>query len=137
MNRLVPVAMVLAFFLPVGAQDVPSAELVKFIRLLMTSTGEKGFACGSNMGLRFKLEAMGVSTVPTSKLVWASTEAEVKAMKAANRFVVVPKLEWLKVGAAAAVVQEEGRPVLHLQIANVKASGLTLPEAVIKSAKVH
>lgn len=137
MNRLVPIAMIIAFFLPMSAQDVPTAELVKFIRLLMTSTGEKGFGCGSNMGLRFKLEAMGVSTVPTSKLVWASTEAEVKTMKAAKRFVVVPKLEWLKVGAAAAIVQEEGKPVMHLQMANVKASGLTLPDAVIKAAKAH
>ncbi len=136
MKRLVPIALVLATTLGMHAQDVAPEALVKFVRLLMSSTGQTSFACGSNMSLRFKLESTGVSTAATSKLVWASSEAEVKAGKAANRMVVVPKLEWLKLGGSVAIVQEDGKPVMYLNLANVKASGLTLPDAVIKASKV-
>jgi hypothetical protein len=136
MNRFVPAALVLVSALGLSAEDVASDALVKFVRLLVSSTGQSGFACGSNMSLRFKLESMGLSTAATSKLVWASSEAEVKAMKAANRMVVVPKLEWLKLGGAVAIIQEDGKPVMYLNMANVKASGLTLPDSVIKASKV-
>lgn len=136
MRHVVP-ALVIFSALGLRAEDVAPAELVKFVRLLTSSTGQSGFACGSNMSLRFKLESMGLSTAPASKIAWASTEAEVKALKAAGKMVVVPKLEWLKLGASAAIVMEDGKPVMYLNLANVKASGLTLPDTVIKASKVQ
>lgn len=136
MKRLVPAVMAFVSVIGVQAQDVSPVDLVPFVKLLLSSTGEKSFACGTNMGLRFKLQSMGLGTAPTSKIAWAGSEAEVKTLKAANRMVVVPKLEWLKQGASVAIVQEGGKPVMYLNMANVKASGLTLPDAVIKTAKI-
>ncbi len=137
MKALILAALFMGSILGLRAEDVAPADLVKFVRLLTSSTGQSGFACGSNMSLRFKLESMGLSTAPTSKIAWASTEAEVKTLKAASRMVVVPKLEWLKIGASAAIVLEGGKPVMYLNLANVKASGLTLPDSVIKASKIQ
>ena len=58
-----------------------------------------------------------------------------KTLKADGRLVVVGKLEWLKSGAGLAVVNVEGLPQLYANMANVKASGMTLPDAIIKIAK--
>jgi hypothetical protein len=136
MKHVVP-ALVILSAIGLRAEDVAPADLVKFVRLLTSSTGQSGFACGSNMNLRFKLESMGLSTAPSAKIAWASTEAEVKTLKAASKMVVVPKLEWLKLGASAAIVMEDGKPLMYLNLANVKASGLTLPDTVIKASKIQ
>jgi hypothetical protein len=136
MKSLLPAAILLTSVLGLAAQDVPPEAQVKFIRLLVSSSGQSGFACGSNMALKFKLQSVGFPTPADAKIAWASSEAEVKALKAAGRFAVVPQLAWLKLGAAAALVQEGGNPVLYLNLANVKASGLTLPDSVVKSAKL-
>jgi hypothetical protein len=119
-----------------NAQEVPPEAQVKFIRLLLSSTGQSGFSCGSNMALKFKLQSLGVSTAANAKIAWASSEAEVKALKASKHMVVVPKLEWLKLGGSVAIVPEDGKPVMYLHMVNVKASGLTLPDSVIKMAKI-
>jgi hypothetical protein len=78
---------------------------------------------------------VGISVSPGFKLAWAASEAEVKTLKTDGRLVVVPKLDWLKLGAGIAVVNVEGLPQLYVNMVNVKASGLTLPDAIIKIAK--
>jgi len=44
-------------------------------------------------------------------------------------------LEWLKAGAAIAIVEEGGRPGLFLDSANAKASGVTVADAIVKLAR--
>jgi hypothetical protein len=134
-NRLVPAVIVCLSIPGLNAQEVPPEAQVQFIRQLLSSTGQSSFACGSNMALKFKLQSLGVSTAANAKIAWASTEAEVKTLKASNCMVVVPKLEWLKLGGSVAIVHENGKPVMYLNLVNVKASGLTLTEALVKTAK--
>lgn len=136
MKAMVPIAVIFASALGLSAQDVPSEALVKYVKLLLTSTGQSGFSCGSNMSLKFKLQSMGVSTAPTSKLAWASSEAQVKTLQADKRLVVVPQLAWLKLGGSVAIIQENGQPVMYVHPANVKTSGLTLSDEVMKTAKI-
>lgn len=127
----------IAFFLAFGlsAQELAPEVQAKFVKLLVSATGQFGFACNNDPPLKQSLEAAGVSVAPGFKLAWAATEAEVKTLKAEGRLVVVPKLQWLKLGGGVAIVEEEGKPQFYLNMGNVKASGLTISDAIIKIAK--
>jgi hypothetical protein len=106
----------------------------KFVKVLLASTGQFGFAC-NEPALKAKLESMGVSVGPGFKLAWGSSEPEVRALKAQGRFIVCPNVDWLKDGASLAIVDAGGKPELYLDPANVKASGMALPDAIAHIAK--
>jgi len=115
-------------------QDLPPATQAKFLKMLITSTGQFGFAC-TDPGLKPQLEASGVSVSPGFLMAWAASEAEAKALKTAGKMVIVPKRAWLKAGGSIALVDEDGKPTIYLNMANVKASGLHLSDAIIQMAK--
>ncbi len=133
MRRLVLCAVAFLLTLGLGAEDLEMQA--KFVKVLVSSTGQFGICCNNDPALKKTLEQVGISVSPGFKLAWAASEAEVKTLKADGRLVVVPKLEWLKLGAGIAVVNVEGLPQLYVNMVNVKASGLTLPDAIIKIAK--
>jgi hypothetical protein len=117
-----------------AAQGAPLEVEAKFVKILVTSMGQFGFACNDD-ALKARLEGMGISVGPGFKFAWAMSDAEVMALKAQGRFIVCPNPDWFKHGACMAVTQEEGRPQLFMSVANVKASGVVLPEAIAKIAK--
>jgi hypothetical protein len=135
MSRIALIAVAFLLTLGLGAQDLSPDVQAKFVKTLVSATGQFGFACNNDPDLKKALEAVGVSVAPGFKLAWAATEAEVKTLRADGRLVVVPKLAWLKLGAGIAIVEEEGKPQLYLHMANVKASNLNIPDAIIKIAK--
>jgi hypothetical protein len=106
----------------------------KFVKVMLTSTGQFGFAC-NEPALKAKLESMGVSVGPGFKLAWGASEPEVRALKAQGRFILCPNVDWLKDGASLAIVDAGGKPELYMDPANIKASGLPLPDAIAHIAK--
>lgn len=130
-----PLLLVPAFLLTVGLRAEDLEMQAKFIKVLISSTGQFGICCNSDAALKKVLEASGVSVSPGFKLAWGASEEEVKTLKAAGKLVIVPNLNWIKDGAGLAVVSVEGLPQLYMNVANVKASGMTLPDAIIKIAK--
>jgi hypothetical protein len=135
MRRLILNAFAFLLAVGLGAQGVLPDVQAKFLKTLVASTGQFGLACNNDPALKKSLETAGVSVSPGFKLAWAATEAEVKTLKADGRLVIVPNLQWLRLGGGVAIVEEEGQPQLYVQMANVKASGMTLPEAILKNAK--
>jgi hypothetical protein len=135
MRRIIYSAVAILLTLGLNAEDLAPDVQAKFVKTLVSSTGQFGFACNNDPALKKSLEAAGVSVSPGFKLAWAATEAEVKTLKADGRLVVVPKLAWLKLGAGIAIVEDEGKPTFYIHIANVKASGMALPDAIVKIAK--
>jgi len=135
MSRLIVIAS--AFLLSLGllAQEVAPDVQAKFVKTLVSATGQFGLACNNDPALKKSLEAAGVSVAPGFKLAWAATEAEVKTLKADGRLVLVPKVQWLKLGGGIAIVEDEGKPTFVIHMANAKASGLAIPDAIIKIAK--
>jgi len=131
--KLLPVLVLVAGSV-LAAQGAPLEVQAKFVKVLLTSTGQFGFAC-NDAPLKAKLESMGISVGPGFKFAWGMSEPEVVALKAQGRFIVCPDKDWFKDGACLAVVMEDGRPQLYLHVANVKASGVALPEAIVKIAK--
>jgi len=129
---LASVACVLA--LGLNAQELPPETQAKFLKILLSSIGQFGFAC-SDAGFKGKLEAAGIAVAPGFKMAWAATEAEVKALKAAGKLVIVPALALLKDGGALAIVDEAGKPQIYINAAHVKASGMVLSDTIVKMAK--
>jgi hypothetical protein len=130
--RLLPVAFLITAAL--AGEDVPLAAQAKFLKSLISATGQFGFAC-SDPTLKPLLEANGVSVSPGFKMAWAASEAEAKALKAEGKLVIVPRLAWLRSGGSIAVIEEEGKPAVYLNPVNVKASGMQLPDVILKMAK--
>jgi hypothetical protein len=134
MKRLFPAAMAMVVSLGMNAQTATLDVQAKFVKILLASAGQFGFACNDS-ALKAKLETMGVSVGPGFKYAWGSSEPEVRALKAQDRFIICPNEEWLKLGGCIAVVVEGGKPQLYIHVANAKASGVTVPDAIMKVAK--
>ena len=134
MRHVIPTAVALAFTFGMSAQSTSLETETKFVKVLLTSSGQFGFAC-NDPALKASLEAAGVSVGPGFKLAWGASEPEVVALKAQNRFIICPNVEWLKAGACMAIVEEAGRPQLYLHTANAKASGVAVPDAITRIAK--
>ena len=134
MRHVLPTAVALAFTFGMNAQAPALETQTKFVKVLLTSTGQFGFAC-NDPALKASLEAAGVSVGPGFKFAWGSSEPEVVALKAQNRFILCPNVDWLKAGASMAIVEEAGRPQLYLHTANAKASGVVIPDAITRIAK--
>jgi hypothetical protein len=134
MNRMIPTAMALVFTLGMNAQSAPLDTQAKFLKVLLSSSGQFGFACNDE-ALKKKLEELGVSVGPGFKFAWGSSEPEVRALKAQGRFIICPNVAWLNSGACMAIVEEGGKPQLYLHTANAKASGVTISDAIAKIAK--
>ena len=134
MARALHVSVAFMLTLGLGAQDMSPETQAKFLKLLLSSTGQFGFAC-ADAAFKAKLEASGLAVSPGFKMAWAATEAEVKPLKAAGKLVIVPKLAWLKLGGAIALIEEDGKPQIYINPANIKASGMTLSDTIVKMAK--
>ena len=134
MNRMIPTALALVCTVGMHAQTAPVETQAKFIKVLLSSSGQFGFACNDD-NLKKKLEELGVSVGPGFKYAWGSSEPEVRALKAQGRFIICPNVDWLKSGGRIAIVEEGGKPQLYLHTANTKASGVTLTDAIMKIAK--
>ncbi|MDR3682997.1 MAG: hypothetical protein P4L11_04635 [Geothrix sp.] len=116
------------------SQDLPMAAQAKFLKSILSAAGQFGFAC-SDPVLKPQLEANGVSVSPGFKMAWGGSEAEARALKAEGKLVIVPRLSWLKTGGSIAIVEEDGKPAIYLNTVNVKASGMQLPDVILKMAK--
>lgn len=134
MNRFALAILGVLFTFSLGAQELNPETQAKFLKILLSSSGQFGFHC-DDPGLRKQLEANGIAVSDGFKMAWAASEAEVKTLKAQGKLVIVPKTAWLKTGGALALVAEDGKPVIYINPAHVKASGMTLPDTIVKMAK--
>ena len=134
MKHFVRIALAAVFALGLQAQDLPAETEAKFLKILLSSTGQFGFSC-SDPAFKAMLEASGLAVAPGFKMAWAASEAEVKALKASGKLVIVPKLAWLKEGGSIAIIEEAGKPQIYINPANIKASGMTLSDTIVKMAK--
>ncbi len=127
-------ALLLAMIsLGVYAQDLPLNTQVKLLRIMMSSAGQYGIAC-PDAATRAKLETVGINIGPDYKLGFATSEEEVKSLKKAGKLVIVNNSAWLSAGASIAVSSQDGKPQIRLNTANIKASGVTLSDTLIKMA---
>ena len=116
--------------------ELPHATVAKFIKILANSAGSAGKVQCTNALLLVELGNVGVVHDGGSKVLWASSEGEVKGLKGKG-LVVCGNQAWLASGACVAIVEDGGKPSLIVHRANTAASGVTLSDAVMKLAKIQ
>lgn len=132
-TKALAILLAAAGLLPGG--DLPPATTAKFISILAKSANSAGKVACKDGAIKGELGAVGMSADDGAKVAWASSESEVKALKAAGKLVICGKLDWLPAGGAIAIVEEGGKPQIYLHMGHIAASGVTLSDAVLKIGK--
>ncbi len=128
-------ALVLGASAALSAADLPADLQAKFIKIIASNAGSAGKVACKDAAVAGALSGMGVANDAGAPVAYASSEAEVGALKAAKKLVICPKLEWLPKGGSIAIVEEGGRPAIYLHMQNIGASGVALSDAVLKIGK--
>ena len=117
------------------AGDLPQDIQAKFIRIIAKQPGLNGQIACSDPEMAKAITAAGSTVDAGAKLLYASSEAEVKSGKGAGKLVICGKTEWLPSGAGIALVEEGGKPSIYLHLGNSGASGVTLTDVIMKLGK--
>ena len=125
----------LLLVLPLSAGDLPPDIKAKFIKILASSAGTPTMVGCKDSSVASELSKMGLNIDNSSKLVYAGSDGEVKAAKAAGKLIVCGNLNQLPIGGAIAIVEENGKPSIYLHMGNIAASGVTLSDAILKIGK--
>ena len=120
---------------PLAAGELAAPTVAKFIHVILKGTGTKSVAC-ADKAIAGELANLGVTVEGDSKIAWADTDKEVAALAKQGKLVVCGTRSLLGSGAGLAVVAEGGRPVIYLDHKAVAASGVTLPDTIVKLSKV-
>ncbi|HQL48221.1 MAG TPA: hypothetical protein PLC09_06090 [Holophaga sp.] len=126
---LIP-ALLLAGAPAAQAGELPPDITAKLLKILVTNAGGK-ISC-RDAALKDALTAVGVTVEDSAKVVWVTNPAQAKMLKSQGKLVVGPSPSLLYAGAGVALVEDGGKPKILLQMANVSASGVTLPDALLK-----
>jgi hypothetical protein len=132
---IVPLAIVGFSCSALSAGDLPADVQAKFIKILAGSANSAGKVSCKDAAVQGELSKIGVNNDPGSKVAWAGSDGEVKALKGAGKLVICGKLEWLQSGGSIAIVEEGGKPQIYLHMGNIAASGVALSDAVLKIGK--
>ena len=117
------------------AGELPPEIQAKFIKIITNSSGQNGSIACKDAAMAGAIKAVGCSVDGGSKFGYATSEAEVKALKGAGKLVICPKLDLLPLGGSLAIVEENGHPQIYLHLGNIGASGLTLSDTILKIGK--
>jgi hypothetical protein len=130
--RVLPVAF-LAVSLAAGDLAAPTAA--RIIRVIVQATGGTKVDC-ADKELAGELANLGLPQDPAAKVAWADSQHEVARLAKEGKLVICGREEWMADGAAVVLTAEGGRPSITLSMKNLGASGVTLPDSVVKIAKV-
>jgi len=118
-----------------AAGDLASATTAKFVRVILLGTGVKTVAC-ADRDLAWDLGQLGVVLDPDSKVAWADTEKDVARFAKGGKLVICGSKALLASGATLAVAAEGGHPVIFANLRALAATNMTLPDNILKLAKV-
>ena len=117
------------------AEELPPEVQARFIKILANNAGCAGKVDCRNPALAEELKKLGLTMDPTSRVAWASSEAEATALQAAGKLVICGRLGTLPMGGAVAIVKEGEKPQIYLHMGNLASSHVTLSDAVLKIGK--
>jgi len=112
------------------AEDLTPEVTAKFLRILVTSSGQNKIACG-DAALKAALEAQGVTVDATSAIVWCTRPVDAKNYKAQGKLVVAGTRDMAGF-AGVLITGENGRPKLTINTANLRSAKVTLGDTVMK-----
>jgi len=115
--------------------DLAAPTTAKFIRVIVQASGGGKVGC-ADKEIAGELTGLGVATDPEAKVCWAGSDKDVIRFVGLRRLVICGNPDWLSQGASVAVTAEGGRPAIYLNLKNLGATGVTLPDSIVKISKV-
>lgn len=115
--------------------ELAAPTSAKIIRVIVQATGVGKVAC-TDKELVGELSGLGVPTDPGAKVCWAGNDKDVVRLAGEHKLVICGNQDWLAMGAAVALTAEGGRPAIYLNVKNLAATGITLPDSIVKISKV-
>lgn len=113
-----------------GSGELSMDMAAKILKIITTNSGGK-IQCRDE-AMKPHIEANGMTVDAGSRIVWTNLIPEVKIFKMQNRLVVTGKQELLVHGAGIALVEEGGKPRIMLNVAAIKSSAVSIPDALYK-----
>ena len=116
--------------LPVAAGEMSVETQARLLKVLVANAGGGKVSC-SDAALKAALEAQGVGVDPAGAVLWATSPGEARMGKMSGRLVVAARRE-LAASAAILLQEEDGRPRIILNVANLKAARAQVSDAIYK-----
>jgi len=130
LRKLIFTAFVATLGLNLSAAELPVEMAAKLVKVVVSGTGGK-ITCRDG-AMKTALESNGVLVDSSANIIWSSSPAEIKMLKSKGKLIITSRPEQLGMGAAIAIAEDGGRPKIYLHPANLAASGISLPDAVLK-----
>ncbi|BDU71252.1 hypothetical protein [Mesoterricola silvestris] len=118
--------------LAVRAELAPEVE-AKFLKAIIASSGTAKIAC-DDPALKGALEAQGIAVDSSAAICWVTNPNIAKTMKQFGRLVITNRRD-LASSASVLILEDNGRPKLILNTANLKSAKVQLSDAVLKIAE--
>jgi len=132
LGRAHGIALILVSATAVQAGEVAAPTIAKLIRIVAAS----GKVACPDPEVAAELGKLGLALDPEARIVWAITDKDVSHYAKQSKLVICGQVGQLAQGASLAIVAEGGRPAIYIHSANLAASKVSLPDAVIKIGKV-
>lgn len=130
MRKLIFTALVATLGLNLTAAELPVETAAKLVKVVVNGTGGK-ITCRDG-AMKAALESNGVVVDSSASIIWSSSPIEIRMLKSRGKLIITSRPDQLAMGAAIAIAEDGGRPKIYLHPANLAASGISLPDAVLK-----
>ncbi len=130
MRKLIFTALIATLGLNLSAAELPVETAAKLVKVVVNGTGGK-ITCRDG-AMKAALESNGVLVDSSANIIWSSSPVEIKMLKARGKLIITSRPEQLGIGASIAIAEDGGRPKIYLHPANLAASGISLPDSVLK-----
>ena len=130
MRKLIFTALVATLGLNLTAAELPVETAAKLVKVVVNGTGGK-ITCRDG-AMKAALESNGVVVDSSASIIWSSSPIEIRMLKSRGKLIITSRPDQLDMGAAIAIAEDGGRPKIYLHPANLAASGISLPDAVLK-----
>ncbi|MDP2876940.1 MAG: hypothetical protein Q8O00_12210 [Holophaga sp.] len=127
-----PLLLILAttLGLTLSAGELSPDTTAKIVKVIVNGSGGK-IVCRDS-AMKSLLDSNNVNTEGSSNIIWSSTPAEIRMLKAQRKLIICNRSEFLAMGAAIAITEDGGKPKIFLHPGNIAASGVILSDAVLK-----
>jgi len=119
---------------PLLAEGVPVEEAAKFLLILANSAGSEGRVACKELDMVMQLKKSEISVDAKANVAWSFTSDQTRSYAGPGKLVVCSSRKLFADGGAIAFERIGGRLTIFVHQANLKGSGVSLPESFLRVA---
>ena len=133
--------IVFPFAVMIGATPkLTVKELGGFLKVIVASAGaaDQGRMDCLEDGVSAEMKSRGITLDGRSRIAFAANLVQVRTFNAVDKLIICTDKTYLKEGATIAIVREDGKPAIYIDIKRKKSfeeAGVTFSDTLLKMAK--